>query len=395
MNKSHRRVNNMSKKILRVTGIWPLETNVPKVFRLVHHIFRLVNLTLFLSLLTSSLTDSANNIRDLTFFVAAEKRYLNLLRKFMDLLIYCISQLELKEFYFLCVLVSSMGVARIVYGRKTENGLPLPTYYLFDTSEPPIYQIIYLCESFCITFNLMVVMITDFTVICFMKWLTVSLKIISSNYKNCDSNLVKRSIFTATSYPKMIKATQKIDIDIEQIDIQSFVSYEQVHDYDVNNNSTDCFEERLKLCIRQHQKIITIVDDLNIIFGGYMFLQVVTSTGLICLNGFQVIVCKDSSTVVRYIINLIASFIQLLFWCWYGNKFVSMADTLITSQWMSRWENSFSPSIKNLLVISMIQSLRPLEFHALGLIRFTIPTFVDIVKKSYSVFILLKRTISD
>ncbi|XP_057332851.1 odorant receptor 83a-like isoform X2 [Microplitis mediator] len=430
MSNTNRRVFNIITKVLRYVGIWSLHSTVPTVFRIFHSVFRLCTFIIYVLLLIGSGVDGIDNYKDLTKVTENLCLFIGSGTTIVKVLIFCIRQntilkhvedvthsidvlqhssdsqvlnvikitlrQDTKQFYSLSVVLTIVSLIRILAGRKRENGLPLPVYHPFDTSKSPIHQIMYILHSYCIVYNLIAILMGDLLIVSCIKWLTVQLKIIASNYQNCDSNLVERSGFNSTSLGATILNNKKnIHTDIDDIEIKTFVPLEQVHrDHNNNDDINDCFYERFKICIKQHQKIIQTVDDLNATFSVYMLMQVAISTGLLCLNGFQVIICKDSSAVIKFFLGLVIALIQLLFWCWYGNKFVSMADSLTNCQWFSGWENSYNGSLKNILTISMIQSLRPLEFHAIGLFKFTIPTFVDIIRKSYSVFILLKQTVT-
>ncbi|XP_057332878.1 uncharacterized protein LOC130672350 [Microplitis mediator] len=430
MSDTNHTVLNIITKMLRYLGIWSFHSTAPTVFRILHSIIRLCTISIYVLVLLGSGVDCLDNYKDLTkvtenicLFIGSGTTivkilifYLreNTILKYVKDVTHSIDVLQhssdsqvlnvikitgrqdIKEFWFLSIVLSIASLMRILAGRKRENGLPLPVYHPFDTSESPIHQILYILHSYCIVYNLTALLMTDYLIVLCIKWLTVQLRIIASNYQNCDSNLVERSGFNSTSLDsKTLDNQENIHTDINDIEIKTFVPFEQVHqDHNNNDDFNDCFNERFKICVKQHQKIIKIVDELNATFSVYMLMQVAISTGLLCFNGFQVIVGKDSSVVIKFFLGLVIALIQLLFWCWYGNNFVSMADSLTNCQWFSGWENSYNGSLKNLLTISMIQSLRPLEFHAIGLFRFTIPTFLDIIRKSYSVFILLKQTVT-
>ncbi|KAH0548925.1 hypothetical protein KQX54_004358 [Cotesia glomerata] len=380
----HRKVINICEKIVRFSGVWPAKNTAPIILKILNPIFRVGNFTLFSLLFTSVIGDIVENYNDLTivtndmcfifgtgmsfsksccYFVQYDQ-IMNLIDEIYSLLdvIQQSNDAGVHELltstarqenttlkYFFSVL-SLLALSRIMAGRKTETGLPLRATYPFDTSESPIHQIMYFYHSYCIECSVMTILGIDILGVSFVRWSTVLLKVLSSNYQKCDSTLYRKSLLTNT------KSFNKLGVSSTDehtgTKIKTFIPFEAEHT-NKNDNTLDCFTERFKLCIKQHQKLIEITNNLCSTLSYCMLIQVVSSTSMICMNGIQLI----------------------------------LADSLTESLWLCGWENSLSNNIKNSLTISMAQTLRPIELNAIGLFQFTMPTFLEIVKKSYSVMI--------
>lgn len=116
------------------------------------------------------------------------------------------------------------------------------------------------------------------------------------------------------------------------------------YDPDGIRRGGDGFIKRFRRSIRNHQRLLAIIDDFNEVFSAGMFVQMLSSTSMICLTGFQAalvsrdkskcrrgriviraLLCFDqvvgqSSNIYKFAIYLAAAVSQLFYICWVGNE---------------------------------------------------------------------------
>ncbi|XP_033320501.1 putative odorant receptor 85d [Bombus bifarius] len=86
-----------------------------------------------------------------------------------------------------------------------------------------------------------------------------------------------------------------------------------------NPNYTRKIKIELMRCIRHHQRMIHVVNDVNNLFTPIIFMQILTSGIEVCLSGYAML---DNEAEITDILKCTSYFIsvtvQLLLWCWPG-----------------------------------------------------------------------------
>nr|UQK85193.1 odorant receptor 3 [Hylobius abietis] len=92
-------------------------------------------------------------------------------------------------------------------------------------------------------------------------------------------------------------------------------------------------------------------------------------------------------------VYMAAMFFQLFLYCWFGNEVTLKFQELPTYIWQSDWiaTDSF---FKKIMMFTMMRARRPVFFTAGKFSPLTLPTFMAIIKTSYSIFALIKNTTS-
>ena len=72
--------------------------------------------------------------------------------------------------------------------------------------------------------------------------------------------------------------------------------------------SNNMFLHRYKIYIQFHQRLISMCNDYNKLFSTSMFVQMLSSTSIICLTGFQAIVVRHDDRTYRSDRDRFASF---------------------------------------------------------------------------------------
>ncbi|KAG8035004.1 hypothetical protein G9C98_005426 [Cotesia typhae] len=393
---THRKFLKINFFVLRYSGIWPLLPSAKIGWKILNIIYKYFNLTVYIFYLTTVGADALANVSDLTIFgydgcfffgtcmfvfkackfSILQKEITKLTDKVygpLDIFLQSsnrgiVINIKRQLFYETIQLYSfyTSGIIMtfaIIFLVPRERGvLPIRAVYPFDTTVSPNYELTIFYQFYCFAYCLTVILVLDSTTIGLMRWLTIQVLVLTNNYKNCNSKITKRAgLVSSIEACKTFERINVFKIADQETEIQKFVAFEKQEIEDGNDN----YVGRFKTCIKHHQRIKKIVNDFNNTFSGILLVQFATSTCIICLNGFMII----------------------------------LADTLTSNQWMSGWEctnkRDDNNGLSNLVTTSMMPTLKPLQFKAVGLFVLSMPTFLTILKASYSTLVLLTTVIAE
>ncbi|CAD6241297.1 GSCOCT00002626001.3-RA-CDS [Cotesia congregata] len=266
--------------------------------------------------------------------------------------------------YYSCIMSNVFLTIALIFLVPYEKGsLPMRAVYPYDITVSPNHELTFFYQFYCVAYCLTVVITIDASVIGLMRWLTIQILALTNNYKYCNSKLSKRAgLVSPVKARKTFEGIDAMKIEYEDTEILEFLAF----DRQKVKECDDDYIGRFKNCIKHHQRIKKLMKDFNDIFSDFLMMQFASSLLIICFNGFMMLI----------------------------------ANSLSYSQWMSGWESTDERDnngnkLSNLVTISMIPTLKPLGFKALGLFELSMPTFLSIVKSSYSTLILLTTVASD
>ncbi|CAH2010046.1 unnamed protein product [Acanthoscelides obtectus] len=84
-------------------------------------------------------------------------------------------------------------------------------------------------------------------------------------------------------------------------------------------------------------------------------------------------------------------FIQIYFYCWYGQDIVLKSIEISVSYYLTNWYNAYSSNVRTYLFLFMERSKRPLVLRAGGVFPLTLSTLMSILRSSYSYMAVLQR----
>nr|AXM05134.1 odorant receptor [Campoletis chlorideae] len=414
---AHREILNANISALRYFGLWTPFPESSGIFKLFYTFYNKIMIALMCTFAGTIVADLCVNYRDLMIvtddgcFIAGVsvvifklfnfqlrreriENLINAIHKPVEIL-RCSSDRAVVELvknfvlyekttvYFLSCLGGFLVVAVVLFV-PTENGsMPIRAKYPFDSTIQPMHEIAFFIQASAVTTTIVAIMAMDTIVIGFCRFTHLQLKVLASNYTNCRNSSSERGCL---ELPKDNLATSFFRPD-EDFVIRSFVPF----DPEEINEPEDNFTKRFRTCVKHHQRLIKIVDDINELFGSSMLVQLCASSSMICLTGFQAVLgAKESENLMKFAVYLGAAFSQLLCWCWFGNKLIYQSDSLATSQWFSGWEdeNDISP-VAVLIIVSLIRTRRSMSLTAGSFYTMSMETFIAILKSSYSFFALL------
>ncbi|XP_011299494.1 odorant receptor 85f-like isoform X2 [Fopius arisanus] len=278
-------------------------------------------------------------------------------------------------------LVGAMLVSPVIFAGGNSS-LPLRSKYPFDTTDDMKHNAALGLQIITAIFNFTAMFALDGLMRGFCRWTSFQMQILNSNFRHCDP------IWPHSGKEFTVeKLTYMSDFESK---INCFVLF---HPVEITRES-DSFLKRFETCIQHHQRIIIIINTMNQVFGYYIFAEFSSSTFIMCLTGFQILLGKRSTTnVIKFMLYFNAAFVHLATCCFFGQMLSNEGNKIADSMWASGWEKEANMSHAGyLMIVALMRAKQLLELKALGFYAVSMETFLMIVKSSYSVFALLTAT---
>ncbi|XP_012151297.2 odorant receptor 13a-like isoform X1 [Megachile rotundata] len=285
---------------------------------------------------------------------------------------------------------SALGCALgflLLFASPRQNDLPIRAKYPFNTTTPGWRELSFFIETCAVSGGLVAIVGMDSITIYMSSIITMLLDILSCNFESCSGRSANNVRLFATIYICSKSLIKVWFYQENEICLVRNCEERQRDKWDSNK-----FLHRYKNCIRFHQRLVTLSKEYNRLFSSSMFVQMLSSTSMICLTGFQaVVVGGQSSDIMKFGMYLSAAVSQLLYICWIGNELSYSSSVLDKSQWLSDWHHEHLPSIVQVFTLSTMSTRRTLTLKAGIFFVLSLETFIAIVKGSYSVFTLLNN----
>ncbi|CAH0400353.1 unnamed protein product [Chilo suppressalis] len=147
----------------------------------------------------------------------------------------------------------------------------------------------------------------------------------------------------------------------------------------------------LKDCIRRHQALLRYIEGVADIFDIHIFFQLSATVIVVCIIALQMTIEPPNTFHYYSTVNyLMAMLVQLCFYSWSGNEITERNNVLRDGLYECLWYEQ-DLSFKRTLWIAMEFMSRPLIFKAGNYIPLSRPTFVSILRCSYSYFAVLNQ----
>ncbi|KAI8425346.1 hypothetical protein MSG28_007108 [Choristoneura fumiferana] len=115
------------------------------------------------------------------------------------------------------------------------------------------------------------------------------------------------------------------------------------------------------------------------------------SVAIICIIGLRISIVEPGSmqfiSMLNYMMTMLS---QLFLYCWCGNQLTIRSELLRDVMYLSPWYEQSNP-FRRLLWVAMERMKRPILFKAGHYIPLSRPTFVLILRSSYSYFAVLNQ----
>nr|QZH55137.1 odorant receptor 41 [Achelura yunnanensis] len=160
------------------------------------------------------------------------------------------------------------------------------------------------------------------------------------------------------------------------------------------NERKQLIEERSTLfieCIKHHQEVVKYIEKVEDTYHANIFFQLSGTVGIVCIIGFRISIVDRSSvqfySMVNYMVTMLS---QLFLYCWCGNELTIRSQKLREVLYQTPWYE-LDVKFGRLLWVAMQRMKRPIIFKAGHYIALSRPTFVSILRSSYSYFAVLNQ----
>ncbi|XP_045502920.1 uncharacterized protein LOC123699915 [Colias croceus] len=148
----------------------------------------------------------------------------------------------------------------------------------------------------------------------------------------------------------------------------------------------------LNECIQQHQAVVKFIEMVENTYHANIFFQLSGTVGIICIIGLRITIVKPSSVQFYSMLNYMVTMLsQLFLYCWCGNELTTKSQELREYLYLCPWYDQ-NAKFRRSLIIVMERMKRPIIFRAGHYIPLSRPTFVSILRSSYSYFAVLNQT---
>lgn len=192
------------------------------------------------------------------------------------------------SFYGFSTLAFFLVIALLFVVPVENGGLPVRARYPFDTTKYPGHGVGYFVEACSVSIGLTAIIGIDnlLTNLCIL--FLVQLEILNVHFRKCGNRHDTPAGADARDH---LRAGG---------DSRYAIPFTTETDYGKDNYDPDAirdgFVERLRRSVHDHQRLLAIIDDFNKVFNASMFVQMLSSTSMICLTGFQAtLVSRDKS----------------------------------------------------------------------------------------------------
>ncbi|OWR46983.1 putative odorant receptor OR10 [Danaus plexippus plexippus] len=144
-------------------------------------------------------------------------------------------------------------------------------------------------------------------------------------------------------------------------------------------------------CIKQHQSVIRFIETLENTYHANIFFQLTATVGIICIIGLRISIVEPRSvqffSMLNYMVTMLS---QLFLYCWCGSHLTTKSEELREWLYQCPWYNQ-DPRFRKSVFIAMERMKRPIIFKAGHYIPLSRPTFVSVLRLSYSYFAVLNQ----
>ncbi|XP_047994421.1 odorant receptor Or1-like [Leguminivora glycinivorella] len=175
---------------------------------------------------------------------------------------------------------------------------------------------------------------------------------------------------------------------VEQVGLMTTGKLKKQEREQLIEENKDLFVE----CLKHHQAVIRFIESVEDTYHANIFFQLSGSVFIICIIGLRITATTPGSvqfiSMLNYMVTMLS---QLFLYCWCGNELTIRSELLRQVMYLCPWHEQ-SNTFRRLLWMAMERMKRPIIFKAGHYIPLSRPTFVAILRSSYSYFAVLNQT---
>lgn len=195
------------------------------------------------------------------------------------------------SFYGFGTLGFFLVIALLFFVPVEDGELPVRARYPFDTAEQPGHSVGYFVEACTVSVGITAIIGVDSLHTNLCNLFLAQLEILNVHFRKCGDR-------------RDASAVGDVRDDLGR-DSRYAIPFAAEIGYGKDNcdpgairrgGSDGAFAERLRRSVRNHQRLLATMDNFNEVFSAGMFVQMLSSTSMICLTGFQAtLVSRDKS----------------------------------------------------------------------------------------------------
>nr|AVH87266.1 odorant receptor 25 [Holotrichia parallela] len=270
----------------------------------------------------------------------------------------------LVQYVFAVAFLLFYVILPLIQGTKQ---LPHTSWYPFDWSATPAYEILYCLQAYItVYFNENVVCAYDSLYCSICANCVAQFRLLSEAVKHIGTG---REDEIAGSLLKIPGVNYRATLNVE--------------DYD---------ERRLLvICIRHHQKLIEVTDQLNKIFGNGHLVQVFASVLGSCTSIYRITTKNGLNDLTFLISYYMAHVVQLFEYCALSNELSYWSTCLSVTAFQCFWYRKKYSDIRGCLSLVIMRSQRSISMNGLGLFELDYVFFMSVMRFTFSLYTFLSR----
>ncbi|XP_072743943.1 odorant receptor 46a-like [Anoplolepis gracilipes] len=155
--------------------------------------------------------------------------------------------------------------------------------------------------------------------------------------------------------------------------------------------SSDNGRTMISRYVGHHLRIYDYAKTVNSVFNQVLFCQFFGSILILCTTVYYMSTHITGSEVATLLSYIIGMFVQIFVYCWSGNEVILKSNNVGNAVYNMNWFFLSISERKDLLMI-MKRSTIPIKFTSSFLITFSLESYSNVLKTSYSAFNVLQRS---
>ncbi|XP_046739556.1 odorant receptor Or1-like [Diprion similis] len=275
--------------------------------------------------------------------------------------------------------------------------LPLKTWFPFDISNSPIFEVIYAYQTAAVMMNAFMNAMMDTFASSLMALAGAQLDMLRHDLSNLgredeedeedEENPAEfKTAVTqraAGRISNVVRAEDKLKGKLRTGNVPEEFPPRSLQD--------DILHERIVGCIEHHGAIIRFANEVKDVFGIGILVQFAVSSIILCLTCFELTLLSPGS--LQFCSMLLyqgCMLLEIFFYCWHGNGIIYKSEDLMLAPFQCRW-TTCSPRFKNTLRIVMCRMQRAHKLTVGRVFNLSLETFSMILRTAYSFYAVLQR----
>ncbi|CAG5090294.1 Protein of unknown function [Cotesia congregata] len=260
--------------------------------------------------------------------------------------------------------------------------LPIRGVFLVNATVSPNYQVIFAIETYAIIINCWWVYSFDTVLLGLVRWITIDLKILQLNYRQCQFFYEPRGTLMVTQEGFNAVKNYSFNEELKNEDeIYNFVPFDEKQ----VNVKVDSFLKRFTSCLSHQQQVLKNIKDVNNLFSLVLAIQTISNCTLTCMGLFGLVSSiKKHNNPANDIVMLQIGFLNLLYWCFFGHMLIIQHDCLIDSIYECGWEEYvYNKDFIQVMIITIIHGMRPMVIKAGHFFDLSMNTYLAILLDNF------------